>query len=255
MNKLTAQTLIGVLLLLFGATVMLGWALHLPGLTQIRPGYPAMVFNTALSFTLSGAALLLPAFRLSRIALYQAGLGGFLIAFNLLVLAQDLFSLDLGLDWVSLHQWLPGDHPHPGRMAPYTSFAFILCGALLLRYRLKPLAMLRSEQEARGLTHPLMNREQHIHTIVENVADGIITIDESGTVESFNSGASKIFGYSPEEVIGKKVKLLMPDKIHGAHQKCLENLNTEPLPASGKNVELLGQHKDGSFMHLELAVN
>lgn len=257
MNKLTAQIIIGVLLLLLGSTVMLGWVLQLPKLTQILPGYPAMVFNTALNFALSSAALLLPAFLPSRTVQYQAGLGGFLIVFNLLVLTQSLFGIDLGLDGATLHKRLQYDHPHPGRMAPGTSLAFIIFGALLLRDQLKPLAgyLVHSLQELRERSFGRRGKEQQIHTIVENVVDGIITIDESGTIESFNNGATKIFGYSPEEIMGKKVKTLMPEKIHGKHQNCLLNLNAVPLPATGKHVELMGMHKDGSYMPLELAVN
>ncbi|MGH8744298.1 MAG: PAS domain S-box protein, partial [Burkholderiales bacterium] len=257
MNKLTAQILIGVLLLLLGSTVILGWVVQLPKLTQILPGYPAMVFNTALSFALSGAALLLPSFHTSRTAQYQAGLGGFLIVFNLLVLAQSLFDIDLGLDGAALHKRLQYDHSHPGRMAPGTSLAFIIFGALLLRDQLKPLAgrLVHSLQVLLESSFGRRGKEQQIHTIVENVVDGIITIDESGTIESFNNGATKIFGYSPEEIMGKKVKTLMPEKIHGKHQNCLLNLNAVPLPATGKHVELMGMHKDGSYMPLELAVN
>jgi PAS domain-containing protein len=43
-------------------------------------------------------------------------------------------------------------------------------------------------------------------SVVDNVIDGIITIDETGRIESFNPAASSIFGYANDEVIGHNVK-------------------------------------------------
>lgn len=51
--------------------------------------------------------------------------------------------------------------------------------------------------------------ESHVRAVVESVLDGVITIDESGRIGSFNSGARNIFGYDPEEVVGRHISVLI----------------------------------------------
>src|SRR4029453_15017230 len=66
----------------------------------------------------------------------------------------------------------------------------------------------RRELEA-ALNKPSAN-EARLRTTLDTAADAIITIDESGRVDSFNRTAEKIFGYGATEVIGKNVSMLMP---------------------------------------------
>lgn len=121
-------------------------------------------------------------------------------------------------------------------------------GALLLRAQIIPLAakLLHSEREARG-------KELRIRTIMDNVGEGIITLDDQGVIESFNEAASFIFGYSADEVIGTNIKNLMPGEIHSSMKHYLAG--SELNRAGRKSVELPGVHKSGRTFHLELAIN
>jgi PAS domain S-box-containing protein len=125
-------------------------------------------------------------------------------------------------------------------------------GALLLRAQTIPLAakLLLSEREAK-------DKELRIRTIMDNVGEGIITLDDKGNIESFNNAASVIFGYSAEEVIGVNVKILMPSEMHSAHDVGMKRYLAGGIPTvvGRKSVELPGMHKSGRAFHLELAIN
>ncbi len=83
--------------------------------------------------------------------------------------------------------------------------AVVAAGAFLLRSLVKPIAsrMLRSEREA-------IEKEHRLRALIANVAEGIVTLDAYGVIESFNSAAAEIFGYAPDEVIGHSIHVLMP---------------------------------------------
>ena len=92
--------------------------------------------------------------------------------------------------------------------------------------------------------------------IVETAADAIITINEQGIIQSYNSSAERVFGYSPEEAIGHNVSLLMPSPHHEQHDASLARyLAGTPSHIFGKSRELLGKRKDGSIFPMELAVS
>ncbi|MDP6389928.1 MAG: PAS domain S-box protein [Alphaproteobacteria bacterium] len=97
--------------------------------------------------------------------------------------------------------------------------------------------------------------EQSLRLIVDNVAEGLITIDETGLIESFNASAERMFGYSAEEVIGRNVSLLMPNPHRDAHDGYIKRyLETGQARVIGSRSEVVARHKDGSDVPVELAI-
>jgi PAS domain S-box-containing protein len=95
-----------------------------------------------------------------------------------------------------------------------------------------------------------------MRAIVNTVADAIVTIDGEGTVETLNPVAARIFGYSPEEVIGQNVKMLMPEDYARMHDGHFANsVATGQAGMVGAGLELSGRRKDGSNFPMELAVS
>ena len=103
----------------------------------------------------------------------------------------------------------------------------------------------------------LRRSEQNLRGIMENVADGVITIDERGTILSFNHSAEDMFGHTAEEMIGRTVEELMGSEDRRHHQGYIDRyLETGIGAILGKGPrEVHGRHKDGTAFPLELTVS
>ena len=134
MRRLSAPALIGIVLLAAAATVGVGWFAHAPALVRFMTGV-AMVLNTALCFGLVALALLSEGREPGRRRWLQTGLGVAVMLIAALVLVQDIFAFDLGIDWRALHAWYQDDNTHPGRMSPPTARGCGRSGATRLLMR------------------------------------------------------------------------------------------------------------------------
>lgn len=95
-----------------------------------------------------------------------------------------------------------------------------------------------------------------LSAVLDNVSDAIVTINESGSIESFNGAAEQLFGYSAAEVLRRNVRLLMPEPYGSAHDRYLRRyLTSGERHIVGTRRELEGLRRDGEVFPLELAVN
>lgn len=103
--------------------------------------------------------------------------------------------------------------------------------------------------------HYLNTREAFISAVVETAADGIVTINSKGIVQSFNKAAESIFGYDSAEVVGKNISMLMPKPYCDEHDDYIANyLCTGKAKILGYKREVTGRCKDGSVFPMELGV-
>jgi sigma-B regulation protein RsbU (phosphoserine phosphatase) len=105
---------------------------------------------------------------------------------------------------------------------------------------------------AEGLACDLVS---NFRAILDTIADGVIVIDEAGTVQWFNPAAERLFGYRREECLGRNVKFLMPEPDRGHHDAYLANyLGTGIKRIIGIGREVQGCRKDGSLFPMYLSI-
>lgn len=115
---------------------------------------------------------------------------------------------------------------------------------------------------ARPRTRPRAENAQRIReerdrlrAIVDAAVDGIIAIDEHGTILEVNPAAERIFGYPASELIGRNVTLLMPQPYRDEHAGYVERyLRTGERRIIGIGREVRGRRKDGSIFPHYLGV-
>jgi two-component system, LuxR family, sensor kinase FixL len=94
-----------------------------------------------------------------------------------------------------------------------------------------------------------------LRTLTETAVDGVILIDARGVVVMFNPACEKLFGYSADEVIGKNVKMLMPEPYRHEHDRYIANYrDTRDPKIIGIGREVVGLRKDGSTFPMDLSV-
>jgi len=101
----------------------------------------------------------------------------------------------------------------------------------------------------------LQESAQHTQTILDNMFDGVITINAQGIIESFNTAASTIFGYPQHEVLGENITLLMPSHYKSQHVRYLQH-HDESLESEVLNTlrEVEGLRKDGEVFPMSLSI-
>lgn len=91
--------------------------------------------------------------------------------------------------------------------------------------------------------------------LIATAVDGIIVIDAAGNVRLYNQACERLFGYTPEEVLGRNIKMLMPSPYRDEHDGYLSAYHkTANRKIIGIGREVMGQMKDGSTFPMYLSV-
>jgi PAS domain S-box-containing protein len=88
--------------------------------------------------------------------------------------------------------------------------------------------------------------EAPLAKIVEFSPDAILIVDPDGTIGYANPATERLFGYMPQELIGKPLETLVPERFRGAHVRHRAAYAEKPVPRlMGTGMELSGRHKSG----------
>lgn len=99
-------------------------------------------------------------------------------------------------------------------------------------------------------------QERRLRNILDNAADGIITIDSRGVVRDFNQAAEQIFGVTPADAIGKPLAELLPTHYAGDHQgHVLRYLAGGTSSVIGRGRVIKTHRRDGRPLEVHLAVS
>ncbi|MBC8211965.1 MAG: EAL domain-containing protein [Gammaproteobacteria bacterium] len=114
----------------------------------------------------------------------------------------------------------------------------------------------RTELLSDEMQQAFRSSEDKASTILATVAEGIITVDSQGIIESFNLAAEKIFSYQAQEVIGENIKILMPESYHAAFDSFIEyHQDSTKIGVIGNVQEVEGRRQDGFVFPMELSIS
>jgi diguanylate cyclase (GGDEF)-like protein/PAS domain S-box-containing protein len=100
----------------------------------------------------------------------------------------------------------------------------------------------------------LQESEKRMRSVLDNVSDGLATIDQAGIIESANPAVAKLFGYSAEELMGQQADILIATTHRSAFDNYLQRRLNLDVPVSGAH-ETMGKRKNGSLFPLEFVVS
>lgn len=105
-------------------------------------------------------------------------------------------------------------------------------------------------------SHHLENERVRFSALVRSTPDAVIVIDDQGTISSFNAAAESMFGYAPQETIGRNIKMLMPEPYHSEHDGYLDHYRqTGEERIIGTTRMVSGRRKNGIVFPLDVSVS
>jgi PAS domain S-box-containing protein len=115
---------------------------------------------------------------------------------------------------------------------------------------------IRDVTDRKKVEEALLASEERFRNFADTANDAVTCADSHGNILYFNSAAERIFSYSPNEVIGQPLTVLMPERFRDAHRQGFDRfLRTGEARVVGKTVEMAGRKKDGSEFPLQLSIS
>ena len=109
--------------------------------------------------------------------------------------------------------------------------------------------------DQRIIEKALARSQGNFNAITESAIDGIITADSEGNIVYSNPSFRKIFGYSADEILGKSVSILMPERFRdGFTSKMNHFQQTGEHLLVGKIFESIGLKKNGEEFPFEMSI-
>ena len=111
--------------------------------------------------------------------------------------------------------------------------------------------------ERKAVEEALRESEEKMRSMTDSARDAVIIMDNDGNISYWNKGAERIFGYTEEEIMGKKFHaVFMPERFYEGHLKGFKMFReTGQGAAIGKTLELAAIRKDGTEFPVEVSLS
>jgi PAS domain S-box-containing protein len=107
-----------------------------------------------------------------------------------------------------------------------------------------------------GPKFPVGQHERLFHGFLEAAPDAVVIIDGDGVIAQVNSQTEKLFGYHREELVGRSLEMLMPERYRGSHVAETRAYAADPRPRPmGRGLDLFGLRKDGHEFPIDVSIS
>jgi PAS domain S-box-containing protein len=109
--------------------------------------------------------------------------------------------------------------------------------------------------ERKRAEEALRASEERFRGVTDAATDAIVSAGSDGRLRSWNRGAERMFGWRADEIVGRPLTVIMPERLRALHEQGLARVRqTGHSKLAGSVVELVALHKDGREFPVELSI-
>ncbi|MDX1500135.1 MAG: PAS domain S-box protein [Woeseiaceae bacterium] len=103
---------------------------------------------------------------------------------------------------------------------------------------------------------PRDESEAYFRTMLESAPDAMIIVDEDGRIAIVNGQAEQMFGYARDELLGRHIETLLPERIRQRHREHRAGFAARPsLRPMGAGMDLIALRSNGSEFPVEISLS